>query len=315
MPGVLMLLQRRTCSLHLSRWDVTNVGIQMTLPVLPHRDIPDFFEAILPYRDRYGNLITLDLKSHGNSVHKSWLHGRYDGCPEFRSLYLDFSRHNEESHFDLRFDDSLTSWYGFTRCGTFPREVAGDTVRFSSQGNTLIVLVYANNDTRSRFAVGLGYYLGEVQACLFCDECHCNPEGWSSWTGFAKQAYDTLWHAPSHEYAPRDAHLPRSICHAKIVRGFLVSGYTNVMIDIEQCAGCCGPHEYASSLRAELWPPWTGSHRLELNGISAGLDECSDQAIALGDYGDSLDDNFKRCGNIFKDMRELGVDLNPAAKL
>ncbi|KAI6013260.1 hypothetical protein EDC04DRAFT_720133 [Pisolithus marmoratus] len=82
------------------------------------------------------------------------------------------------------------------------------------------------------------------------------------------------------------------------------------MIDIEQCAGGCGSHGYAWSFGAELWPPWIGSHTLELNGISARLDEFAGQEIALGDYGDSLDGNFKRCGNIFEDMRELGIDLD-----
>ncbi|KAI6022064.1 hypothetical protein EDC04DRAFT_343259 [Pisolithus marmoratus] len=165
----------------------------------------------------------------------------------------------------------------------------------------------------SRFAVGLGHYLGEVRACVFCDECPSNPGAWSSWTDFAKQVYDTLWSAPTHGYAPQDAHLPRSICHARIVRDCPFSGHINVMIDIEQCAGCCGPHGHASSLRGELWPSWFGSHWLELNGIPASLDECSGQEIALGDYGDSLDDNFKRCGNILEDMRELRVDLTDSA--
>ncbi|KAI6022053.1 glycosyltransferase family 20-domain-containing protein [Pisolithus marmoratus] len=289
----LVLLRRRARSLQLSRWDVTNVGIQVTLPVLPDPKNPHRFAAVLPYRDHYGNQITHNLESLGNKVCKSWLHGYYNGCPEFRSLYLDFSRHTEESHFNLRLDDSRTSWYGFTRCGTFPREVAGDTARFSSQGNTLIVLVYANNDTRSRFAVGLGYYLGDVRACVFCDECPVNPEAWSSWAGFAKQAYDTLWNAPSREYAPQGVHLPRSIYHARIIRG---CSATRIRV-----------------LGAELWPPCTGWHELELNGMSAGLEECSGQEIALGDYGDSLDGNFKRCGNIFEDMRELGVDLTDSA--
>ncbi|KAI6016531.1 heterokaryon incompatibility protein-domain-containing protein [Pisolithus marmoratus] len=148
----LVLLRRRMRSVQLSRWDVTNLGIQVTLPVLSDRRFSDDFTAILPCRDRYGNLITLDLESFGDSAYKFAFHGRYNGFPELRSLYLAPSRH-KEGHFDLRFDDSRTSWYGFTRCGTFPHEVAGDTVRFSSPGNTLIVVVYANNHTRSRFAV------------------------------------------------------------------------------------------------------------------------------------------------------------------
>ncbi|KAI6022076.1 hypothetical protein EDC04DRAFT_344157 [Pisolithus marmoratus] len=296
-------------SVQLSRWDVTNLGIQMTLPVLSDRRFSDDFTAILPCRDRYGNLITLDLESHGNSVYKSGFHGDYNGFPEFRSLYLDFSGHNGQSHFDLRLDDSRTSWYGFTRCGTFPLEVAGDTMRFSSQGHTLTVLVYVNNDTGSRFAVGLGYYLQFVRAGVFCDECPVNAEAWSSWAGFAKQAYDTLWNAPSHRYAPEDAHLPRSTCHARIVRGSWESGYTNVMIDIEQCAGCCGPHGYAPSLTAVPWPPWTGMHGLKLNGISAGLDDYSHQEIAatMGTFWMVISNvaatYSKICGNLLSILR------------
>ncbi|KAI6007850.1 hypothetical protein EDC04DRAFT_2780555 [Pisolithus marmoratus] len=63
----------------------------------------------------------------------------------------------------------------------------------------------------------------------------------------------------------------------------------------------------------ELWPPWTsprrGSHGLKLSGQHAWLDEFSGQEIVLGDYGDCFDGRFKRCGNVFEDMRQLGVDL------
>ncbi|KAI6040090.1 heterokaryon incompatibility protein-domain-containing protein [Pisolithus marmoratus] len=239
-----MLLRWRAHSLQLSRWDVTNMGIQVTLPVLRSRYLPRyFFRAILPCRDRYGNLITLDLESSGDSVCKrSHVALHYNGFPEFRSLYLHFSQ--DVQYFDLRLDDRRTSWYGFTRCGTFPREITGDIVKFSSDGHTLMVLVYANNATRSRFAVGLRRDPNRVWAHIFCDECPVNQEVWSSWVGFAAQAYDILWNAPLYEYNTRDIHLPRSICHARIVHTGRKSGSTDVMIDIEQCPGCCDPRGY-----------------------------------------------------------------------
>ncbi|KAI6022080.1 heterokaryon incompatibility protein-domain-containing protein [Pisolithus marmoratus] len=309
----LVLLRRRMRSLQFFRWDVTNLGIQMTLPVLPNREDPRTdFTAILPCRDRCGSLITLNLESHGSGrCYRSPDHECDNACPEFRSLYLVCSQDTEESYFDLRLDDRRTSWYGFTRCGTFPREITSDIVKFSSHGHTLVVLVYANDATGSRFAVGLGYYLCGVWAHVFCDERPVNQEVSSSWTGFAKQAYDVLWNAPLYEYATQDVHPPRSVCHARIVHGNWTSGFTNVMIDIEQCPGCCDPRGYDyTSLYDEVWPPWTGGpHELELNGISTRLGKCSGQEIALGDYGDFLDGNFKRCGNIFEDMRELGVDV------
>ncbi|KAI6142930.1 hypothetical protein BKA82DRAFT_4186494 [Pisolithus tinctorius] len=50
------------------------------------------------------------------------------------------------------------------------------------------------------------------------------------------------------------------------------------------------------------------SHRLKLDGWWVWLDKHAGQKIVLGDYGDYSDGNFKCDGNIFEDMRALGID-------
>ncbi|KIO05951.1 hypothetical protein M404DRAFT_25194, partial [Pisolithus tinctorius Marx 270] len=159
-------LQRGADSSQLFRFDVTNLGIQMSLPVCPQQDqdalSTKYFKAMLPFHDHYGNLVTIDLQSRGHSF------CRYFGAApisdaasvEFTTLYLDCSQDDEEWCHHFRLHDNRTSYYGFTRYGTFPNEISGDTVKLSSQGNTLNVIVYAND--HARFAVGLGYYLGRV---------------------------------------------------------------------------------------------------------------------------------------------------------
>ncbi|KAI6134451.1 hypothetical protein EV401DRAFT_1365195 [Pisolithus croceorrhizus] len=308
----------------LSRWDVTNVGIQVWLPIIPHRG-SSYLKAILPCRDRYGNLIAIDFEFRGlnfaRSLHPVAIRNMW---PQFKSLYLDCSQDAEENH-RLCLHDGQAS-YGFTRCGTFPCEVVGNTITLSTHGNNLVVLLYANDDARSRFAIGLGYHLGRVWARIVCDEYPAKQEVLSPWEDFAQQAYDILWDAPIEEsqhsnfhstpVAIKDTHLPQSIWHARVVYDDSGSGYTNVMVDIQQCSGCCAePRECTyRSRRDKLWLPWTSqtvaSHELELDGRPAWLDECSSQEIILGDYGDFRPNGrFKRHGNIFEDMRELDIHL------
>lgn len=106
--------------------------------------------------------------------------------------------------------------------------------------------------------------------------------------------------------------LPKSIWDARIVCGSNDNGYTDVMIDIEQCPGCCTGPCICRSLDDELRVPCTYTellHELKLDGQSAWLQECSSQGIALGDYGHySTHDGFNRRGNVFEDMQELGID-------
>ncbi|KAI5980428.1 hypothetical protein F5J12DRAFT_425723 [Pisolithus orientalis] len=63
--GSLVCLRSRghTFRQQLAVFPLTNVGIQICLPVIPHRDSESVFRAILACRDYYGNLITIDFKS------------------------------------------------------------------------------------------------------------------------------------------------------------------------------------------------------------------------------------------------------------
>ncbi|KAI6110433.1 hypothetical protein EDD16DRAFT_1240487 [Pisolithus croceorrhizus] len=218
-------LRRRMRSLQLSRWDVTNLGIRVTLPVLPHRDLPKlFFRVMLPCCDGYGNLITIDIFS-GNDRSYRWSYSTWltvGSVPVLKSLYVPYVARTVESRHDLRLHDRRAFWHGFTRCGTLPCEIVGNVVTLPSQGTTLYVFVYANNDG-SRFAVGIGYFLDRLWAHIVCDEHPAKQEA-LSWVDFANRVYDHLRnpsssgrsHVRKNSTAIWDAHLPQTIWDARV---------------------------------------------------------------------------------------------------
>ncbi|KAI6147954.1 hypothetical protein BKA82DRAFT_239745 [Pisolithus tinctorius] len=127
-----------------------------------------------------------------------------------------------------------------------------------------------------------------------------------------------LWVAPVEHHSDsgvKCAHLPRSIWDARVV-WYTGNVHTNVMIDVRQCPGCCiGPRECttASDDRDGLDMPGFmktihNVRGLKLDEKNVWLYECSGQRIALGDYGNYSNGNFKPDGNIFEDMRILGID-------
>ncbi|KAI6042108.1 heterokaryon incompatibility protein-domain-containing protein [Pisolithus marmoratus] len=130
-------LESRESELHraaqqLGEFDVTNAGIRIRLPLIPYRDFPSTFKAILACRQR-GNLVTIDLALRGQTYDRSC----YDAelCqtyPEFRLIKLSHSRDANETQHRLTLDDRHTSFHGFTRCITYPREVIHDNVTLSS---------------------------------------------------------------------------------------------------------------------------------------------------------------------------------------
>lgn len=227
----------------------------MSLPVLPSLHDGSSYKAILPCRGHRGNLVTIDLESDGPRSCHRYLppdDSSVYACPEFRSLYLNFSQQAEESDYKLRLEDGDTSSHGFTRCGTFPRKVPGDTVTFSSPGDTLIILVYTNDDATRRFAVGLGRYHGPLWGRIVCDEYSAQQGVLSSWADFAKQAYDIMWNAPATECLNLrgDVHLPRSVFHVEVnfCDTLLFRVDPNAVISIKQCpASTKGP--FASEQR------------------------------------------------------------------
>ncbi|KAI6003169.1 heterokaryon incompatibility protein-domain-containing protein [Pisolithus orientalis] len=222
-------------------------GIRIYLPVIPHRDSASVFRAILACRDYYGNLITIDFKSSGVSSYRipATRRIRKSRPPELRIHYLAWSApySGEECH-HFKLHDTLTSYHGFTRRGTFPHMIADNAVTLSSLINDFIVVVYASHDSRHLFAVGLAHYLGTPSVHVVCDESSANQE--VPWTEFAKKVYDTLWSAPVEDFfisGVKCAHLPRTIWDSKVV-WYSGNVQTHVMVDVEQCSGCCvGPRE------------------------------------------------------------------------
>ncbi|KAI6137298.1 hypothetical protein F5141DRAFT_78627 [Pisolithus sp. B1] len=248
------------------------------------------------------------------------------------------------------------SYHGFTRCGTYPRKFTGDAVTLSSLTNDLVVVVYANRDAGSYFAVGLGYYLGQGWVHIVYDE-HLPKSRDVDWRNFGKRAYDRMWcaraeHARNmfeheHTYLTRNAwhfidrarftkdahlikdarfitnthfvtnaHLPRSIWAARVVWGRWEADNFNVMVDVEQCPGCCdGPWRMTTTLN-----DWGGlampglmnticcPYLLKLDGWVIQVVNCSGQRIQLGDYGDRVNGILIRSGNIFEDMRILDIN-------
>ncbi|KAI6002301.1 heterokaryon incompatibility protein-domain-containing protein [Pisolithus orientalis] len=312
----------------LLRFDVTNLGIQLSLPVFPNYSdssskskftddsstIPEddetevkYYTAMLPCRDGNRNLITIDLQRDGYKwcSSRSFWPPRIPNRatrPEFRSLYLNCLQHAEESYRSFRFHDKRTSYYGFSRCGAFPQKITDDTVTVS-QGKNLFILVYARDKPKSRFAVGLGYYLGEVWARIVCDESSAYQEVWSLGADeFAKQVYNILWKAPikdhpllyirqltvlKNAHITTNAHLPGTIWNATIVHTTEDKG-TDIVVGIEQCPGCCiGPRELHSAFPYELtWISSTiGFHELELEGKRVRFDECFHQKITVSCNG------------------------------
>ncbi|KIN93735.1 hypothetical protein M404DRAFT_35794 [Pisolithus tinctorius Marx 270] len=119
----------------------------------------------------------------------------------------------------------------------------------------------------------------------------------------------------------KHAHLPQSIWAVRVVWGRWEAGNFKIMVDVEQCPGCCdGPHGWAMTLNhyhglqtPGLMHIASHSYSLRLDGWKVGIDESSDQRIALGDYGDYSDGTFMRIGNIFEDARILSIDTMGSA--
>ncbi|KAI6151171.1 hypothetical protein BKA82DRAFT_771875 [Pisolithus tinctorius] len=283
---------RRTAE-HISVFAVTNAGIQMSLPLIPYRNSTSF-KAILACHNRVGNLITIDLTPRGSAFDRSRIRAA-EICrvyPHFRQLYLTCSR--EAIHY-LTLDDKVTSYHGFVRCGTFPRNLTGDVVTLSSENDDCIVIVYANDDARSRFAVGLGYCLGKGWVHIISPVIA--EEHWMTWTDFARRARDMMRGASielvkdihKHDESLCDnfikhAHLPRSIWAARVAWGRWNENDLKIVIDIKQCFGCCiGPREWvpASNDRNVEVDCYPGVFGLEFDRKCVWLDKCSCPKIAI----------------------------------
>ncbi|KAI6038682.1 hypothetical protein EDC04DRAFT_2896023 [Pisolithus marmoratus] len=310
---------------------ISNTGIQVCLPVIPDPEWPSQFRAILPCTtgSLFGlRLVTVDLVSSGSSFDRIHIDSTFTRYAEFKTLHLTHHQDVNEKCREFTLDDKHVAYHGFTRCGTYPHEFGGNAVTLSSLTDGLIVIVYANNDARSRFAVGLGYHRGQGWVHIVCDERF--PAQEVDGTDFGCSAYHRIRNARA-EYAQsmpkrervhhndhftKHAHLPRSIWAARVVWGRWDLDDFKVMVDIEQCPGCCdGPYRWTTTDndRSDIGVPWLmktvrGWHSLRLDGWEARFEKCSGQRVALGDYGDYSDGVLIRAGNIFEDMRTLGIN-------
>ncbi|KAI5987984.1 heterokaryon incompatibility protein-domain-containing protein [Pisolithus orientalis] len=323
----------RSLSQPLRTFAISNGGIQVCLPVIPLSNSPFHCRAVLACGYGEVGLVSIDLVSSGSSFDRASdaLHLPYiKAYPEFKTLYLTHHQDANEMHRGFALDDKHASYHGFTRRGTYPREFRGDSVTLSSLKDDLIVIVYANDDASSRFAVGLGYYLSQGWVHVFYDED--SPTQGTDWRDFGRRAYyrmggaraDHARNMPKQEHEDersndhfiKHAHLPRSIWAARVVWGRREMGNFKLMVDVEQCPGCCdGPRGWTTTSN-----DWSGldmpgpmnpvrhTYRLHLDGCQVRLDKCSGQQIALGDYGDYSNGTLICTGNIYEDMRTLGIN-------
>ncbi|KAI6032488.1 hypothetical protein EDC04DRAFT_2898076 [Pisolithus marmoratus] len=291
-------------------------------------------QAILACAYVWG-LVTIDLVFSGSSFDRiPDIDTIPRTHPEFKTLYLTHHQDANEKRREFILDDKHALYHGFKRRNTlFPRKFTGDVVGLSSITNDLVVIVYANEDTRSCFAVGLGYYLGQGWVHVVYDG-HL-PTQEEHWTGFGRRVYNRIWKArakhaqsmPKYQHVHRyhhfvkHVHFPRSVWAAKVVWGRWEMDNFQVMVDVEQCPGCCdGPcgwtttSNYCGGLRMPgLMNTVPCSYSLTLDGWEADFSRCSGQRIALGDYGDYSDGILKCTGNVIEDMRTLGINPEDSA--
>ncbi|KIK19996.1 hypothetical protein PISMIDRAFT_13326 [Pisolithus microcarpus 441] len=319
----------RTLSQQLRTFTVSNAGIQVCLPVILLPDSPSHCRAILACG--YGqSLITIDLVSSGASFDRiPRIHTIPKTYPELKTFCLAHHQDANEKCRQFILDDKHASHYGFGRYATYPREFSGDAVTLSSLTGDLTVVVYANSDAGSYFAVGLGYHLGQAWVHVGYDRGFPTEE--ENRTNFGRRAYHRMWKARAKhardlaEHRPqaphygncsvKHVHLPRSIWAAKVVWGVWGDDF-KVMVDVVDCPGCCdGPYRMTTTLNDPSGLDMPGlmkmvscSYQLELDKEVTQFDDCSGHQCALGDYGDYSHGNLVRTGNIFEDMRAAGTD-------
>ncbi|KAI6135423.1 heterokaryon incompatibility protein-domain-containing protein [Pisolithus croceorrhizus] len=172
---------------------ISNVGIQMLLPVVPSRDSPSHCRAILACT-RDSDLVTIDLVSSGRSFARTSINSLLPAVyPEFKTLHLIHHQDTNETRRQFALDDKYASYHGFTRRGTYPRKFTDNTFTLSSLVDDLIVIVYANDGVGAWFSIGLGYYLGQEWVHVDCDGR--SPTEEKSWTDVGQQAYNRMWKA------------------------------------------------------------------------------------------------------------------------
>ncbi|KAI6043673.1 hypothetical protein EDC04DRAFT_3107095, partial [Pisolithus marmoratus] len=321
--SAVLAVRRNALVRELSTCSIASGGLHISLPVVPYPGSSSRFRATLGcVASPEGPLTTIDL--HSDSTR----YFRYFGAteqqpttlPRVKPLFLSY--YQDKSRCNLTLDDRTVSFYGFTRYGTFPRDIVGNSVKLLLK-NDLIVVIYANDKADVRFAVGFGYYFGSPWTHVVYDEC----SGTRSWRDYAEEAYDAMWNRqpdlvskmPVHNHKSSDTasfikhvHLPRSIWAVRITKGVWYRGNCMVTIDVVLCSGCCqSPLHWETSTTdwngvetpgpMQEAGPSSPKYGLYMDGIQMQLLHFPDIQIELGDYG-HCSPTFERNGNIFQDL-------------
>ncbi|KAI6100775.1 heterokaryon incompatibility protein-domain-containing protein [Pisolithus croceorrhizus] len=254
-------------------YTVTNAGIRIRLPLQRCRGSQSVFEARLACcRSFDSSPISIVLVSFKSTYHRYFgqsqtIHG---ATATFQLLYLVCQEDKRQKDFTFKVDDRALEYEGFIRRCAFPKRASlnsGDNSITLSYTNHCAVIVYANSETGTCFALAVGYCSGyewlhvipDTPAQQFFDVRQTTTDPWDT---YAKRVYDRAW-VVSPKHAPRvarartpgvarlhyeedgphlvkHAHLPKSIRGVQLVYQRLPQPNTClVTMDITRCAGCC----------------------------------------------------------------------------
>jgi len=173
---------------------ITNRGIQICLFLHPCVDSDSVFEALLPCRyGPSGPPVAINLALWKSNYYRYSM-ALCAGVPtkgtlQFRQLFLSYQ---DTSHHNVIFeiDDRAITENGFIECGTYPSNLAGNTVALTST-NPLCVKVYSDNQTNSRFAAGFGKCFGK-EWIHFTYENPASANNGRSWQAYATEEYQKM---------------------------------------------------------------------------------------------------------------------------
>jgi len=248
----------------LRTYSVTNAGIQISLPLKRCRGFQSVFEARLACRHSPDSSpIAVVFASFKSNYYRAF--GDFEPVPEttaqFQPLYLVYREEKRRNDFTFKIDDRAIFYDGFVQRCVFPEGIIleDSSVKLSNTSDRAII-VYANDNTKTCFAVAVGYFLDHEWVHVVCDD----PPEESKLTAckaYAEQVYKRMRMA-SPEHAQRmaqawqttlfkehpsrvshlveHAHLHRFLRGVRIVYKQLLQPQTcSVTIDVVRCTGCC----------------------------------------------------------------------------
>ena len=184
----------------LGTFPITNRGIHIWLFLRPYRGSRTLFEARLPCRIRPSwppELIYLVLsesnyyRDPGPDLSILRSTDTTSAGPSFLSrlcrVYLGYQDPQRRTT-AFKVDDTALIENGFTYCDAYPKKFTGDTLTLTST-TSLVIKVYADNETNTRLVVGLGQSLGTDWIHVVSDEPTTGPRTSESWEHYVYKKY------------------------------------------------------------------------------------------------------------------------------